>query len=278
MKVISSIPETRAALRTLPRPHGLVPTMGYLHEGHMSLVEQARRDNASVSASIFVNPTQFGPNEDFTTYPRNMERDLAMLEAAGVDLVYAPPTDVVYPPGFDTYVMVGALTEPLEGTARPGHFRGVATVVAKLFNVIQPDRAYFGQKDAQQALVITKMALDLDFPVEVVVMPTIREHDGLALSSRNVYLQPEERQASLAISRSLREVERLYATGERDADRLRAAMTAILSTESLLRPEYVSVADRLTLAELEQVTGPAVVSMAVRVGKTRLIDNVVLGG
>ena len=278
MRVISSIPETRAALRELPRPHGLVPTMGYLHEGHMSLVQKARADNASVSASIFVNPTQFGPSEDFTTYPRNMDRDLSMLEAAGVDLVYAPPTEVVYPPGFDTYVTVGALTDPLEGTARPGHFRGVATVVAKLFNVLQPDRAYFGQKDAQQALVITKMALDLDFPVEVVVMPTIREPDGLALSSRNVYLAPEERHAALAISRSLREAQRLHADGERDAHRLRAAISAILATEPLLQPEYVSVADRLTLAELELVNGPAVVSMAVKVGRTRLIDNVVLGG
>jgi pantoate--beta-alanine ligase len=278
MKVIIGIPETRAALRQLPRPHGLVPTMGFLHEGHMSLVHKARVENASVSASIFVNPTQFGPSEDFTTYPRNMDRDLAMLEEAGVDLVYAPPTEVVYPPGFDTYVMVGALTNPLEGTARPGHFKGVATVVAKLFNVMQPDRAYFGQKDAQQALVITKMALDLDFPVEVVVMPTIRESDGLALSSRNVYLAPEERQAALAISRSLREVERLYAAGQRDAHQLRAAISAILATEPLLQPEYVSVADRLTLAELETVSGPAVVSMAVKVGRTRLIDNVVLGG
>ncbi|MGE3269130.1 MAG: pantoate--beta-alanine ligase [Chloroflexota bacterium] len=277
MKVISTIPETRAALRELPRPHGLVPTMGYLHEGHMSLVHQARKDNASVSASIFVNPTQFGPSEDFTTYPRNMERDLAMLEEAGVDLVYAPPTEVVYPPGFDTYVTVGALTDPLEGTARPGHFRGVATVVAKLFNVLQPDRAYFGQKDAQQALVITKMALDLDFPVEVVVMPTVREPDGLALSSRNVYLSPAERQGSLAISRALREAERLYAAGERDANQLRAAMSEILTAEPLAHPEYVSVADRLTLRELEQVNGPAVVSMAVRFGRTRLIDNVVLG-
>jgi pantoate--beta-alanine ligase len=278
MKVISSIPETRAALRELPRPHGLVPTMGYLHEGHMSLVRKARADNASVSASIFVNPTQFGPNEDFTTYPRNTERDLAMLEEAGVDLVYAPPTEVVYPPGFNTYVTVGALTEPLEGAARPGHFRGVATVVAKLFNVIQPDRAYFGQKDAQQALVITKMALDLDFPVDVVVMPTIREADGLALSSRNVFLASDERKAALAISRGLREVERLYVAGQRDAHHLRATLSEIIASEPLLQPEYVSVADRLTLKELEQVNGPAVVSTAVRVGRTRLIDNVVLGG
>jgi pantoate--beta-alanine ligase len=278
MKVTRTIAETRAALRELPRPHGLVPTMGYLHEGHLSLARQARADNATVSASIFVNPTQFGPSEDFTTYPRDEERDLALLEEAGTDLVYMPPVDVVYPPGFDTYVTVGALTEPLEGTARPGHFRGVATVVAKLFNVLQPDRAYLGQKDAQQALVITKMALDLDFPVEVVVMPTIRESDGLALSSRNVYLSPAERKASLAISRGLKEAERLYASGERDASRLRDAISAILASEPLLEPEYVSVADNRTLLELKTIEGPALASLAVKVGRTRLIDNVVLGG
>jgi pantoate--beta-alanine ligase len=188
-----------------------------------------------------------------------------------------PPVDVVYPPGFDTYVVVGALTEPLEGTARPGHFRGVATVVAKLFNVLQPDRAYFGQKDAQQALVITKMAHDLDFPVEVVVMPTIRESDGLALSSRNVYLSPPERQAALSLSRALQTAERLYADGERDASRLRDAMSAILAAEPLGQPEYVSIADNGTLQELDTLSGPALASLAVRVGRTRLIDNVVLG-
>jgi pantoate--beta-alanine ligase len=278
MRVISTIAETRAALRELPRPHGLVPTMGYLHEGHLSLARQARRDNASVSASIFVNPAQFGPSEDFTTYPRNEERDLALLEEAGTDLVYMPPVEVVYPPGFDTYVTVGALTEPLEGSARPGHFRGVATVVAKLFNVIQPDRAYFGQKDAQQALVITKMAHDLDFPVEVVVMPTIRESDGLALSSRNVYLSPTEREAALSLSRALKTAERLHAGGERDAGIIRAAISLILEDEPLAKPEYVSVADHRTLLELERIDGPALVSLAVRVGRTRLIDNVVLGG
>jgi pantoate--beta-alanine ligase len=277
MKIVTTIAEARAALRELPRPHGLVPTMGYLHEGHLSLVRKARADNASVSASIFVNPTQFLPSEDFTTYPRDEARDLALLEEAGVDLVYMPPTDVVYPAGFDTYVNVGALTEPLEGAARPGHFRGVATVVAKLFNVLQPDRAYFGQKDAQQALVIAKMARDLDFPVEVVVLPTIRESDGLALSSRNVYLSPPERQAALALSRSLKEAERLYAAGQRDAQQIRTAMRAILASEPLAQPEYVSIADNGTLAELQAIDGPALVSLAVRVGRTRLIDNVVLG-
>ena len=277
MKVITTIAETRVALQELPRPHGLVPTMGYLHEGHLSLVRRARADNATVSASIFVNPTQFGPSEDFTTYPRNEERDLALLEEAGTDRVYMPPVEMVYPPGFDTYVTVGALTEPLEGTARPGHFRGVATVVAKLFNVLQPDRAYFGQKDAQQALVITKMAHDLDFPVDVVVMPTIRESDGLALSSRNVYLSSPERQAALSLSRALQMANRLYAEGERDAERLRDAMSSVLATEPLAAPEYVSVADNGTLLELDTISGPALASLAVRVGRTRLIDNIVLG-
>jgi pantoate--beta-alanine ligase len=277
MKIVSSIAETRAALRELPRPHGLVPTMGYLHEGHLSLVRQARQDNASVTASIFVNPAQFGPSEDFTTYPRDETRDLALLEEAGTDLVYMPPVDVVYPPGFDTYVTVGALTEPLEGAARPGHFRGVATVVAKLFNVLQPDRAYFGQKDAQQALVITKMAHDLDFPVQVVVMPTIREEDGLALSSRNVYLSPPERLAALSISKALKAAVYLHAAGQRDAHRLRAAMAEILAAEPLAQPEYVSIADNRTLLELDTIVGPALASLAVRVGRTRLFVNVVLG-
>jgi pantoate--beta-alanine ligase len=277
MRVVTGVAETRAALRELPRPHGLVPTMGYLHAGHLSLVRRARADNRTVSASIFVNPTQFGPSEDFTTYPRDEARDLALLEEAGVDLVYLPPVEVVYPPGFDTYVTVGALAEPLEGAARPGHFRGVATVVAKLFNVLQPDRAYFGQKDAQQALVITKMAADLDFPVEVVVLPTVREPDGLALSSRNVYLSAPEREAALALSRALQAAERLHAKGERDAQRLRDAMRAVLAAEPRLQPEYVSVADNRTLRELEQVNGPTLASLAVRVGRTRLIDNVVLG-
>lgn len=277
MKIVSTIAETRAALRELPRPHGLVPTMGYLHEGHLSLVRRARQDNASVTASIFVNPAQFGPSEDFTTYPRDEARDLALLEEAGTDLVYMPPVDVVYPPGFDTYVTVGALAEPLEGAARPGHFRGVATVVAKLFNVLQPDRAYFGQKDAQQALVITKMAHDLDFPVQVVVMPTIREADGLALSSRNVYLSPPERLAALSLSKALKAAVLLHDAGEQDAHRLRAAMSEILAAEPLAQPEYVSIADNRTLLELDRIDGPALASLAVRVGRTRLIDNVVLG-
>ena len=275
-----TVEEVRSALRAARaggRRVGFVPTMGALHAGHLALVRASLAECDVTVVSIFVNPAQFGPSEDFTTYPRDEERDLALLEEVGTDLVYIPPVDVVYPPGFDTYVTVGALTEPLEGAARPGHFRGVATVVAKLFNVIQPDRAYFGQKDAQQALVITKMALDLDFPVEVVVMPTIREPDGLALSSRNVYLSPPERQAALSLSRALRTAEQLYAEGERDAARLREAMSSILAEQPLAQPEYMSVADNRTLLELDTITGPALASLAVRIGRTRLIDNVVLG-
>lgn len=252
MKVVSTIAETRAALRELPRPHGLVPTMGYLHEGHLSLARQARRDNASVSASIFVNPAQFGPSEDFTTYPRDEQRDLALLEEAGTDLVYMPPVEVVYPPGFDTYVTVGALTEPLEGAARPGHFRGVATVVAKLFNVIQPDRAYFGQKDAQQAAVIRRMVRDLAVAVEIRVLPTVRDDDGLALSSRNAYLSAAERERALALPRAL---------ATKDPTKARELLRD-------LEVEYVEV------GEFE----PKVLAAAVRVGGTRLIDNIVLEG
>jgi pantoate--beta-alanine ligase len=277
MKVISTIHDTRRALREYPHPHGLVPTMGFLHEGHISLIRQARKDSATVVVSIFVNPAQFGPTEDFTTYPRNMERDLALLEAEGVDVVFAPPPEEIYPAGFDTHVTVGALTERLEGTARPGHFQGVATVVSKLFNILQSDRAYFGQKDAQQSLIIKKMVTDLDLPIEIVVMPTIREEDGLALSSRNVYLTGPERPAALALSRALAEAQRLYASGERDAQRLRDAMSAVLAAEPLARPEYVSVADVRTLAEAGEITGSVVASLAVYIGRTRLIDNVVLG-
>ena len=268
--------EVRVALRDGLRPLGLVPTMGYLHEGHLSLVRAARAENATVAVSIFVNPTQFGPNEDFAAYPRDVERDLDLLKAEGVDLVFSPPAKEIYPPGFDTYVLVGAVTDMLEGQARPGHFRGVATVVAKLFNIVLPDRAYFGQKDAQQAVVIRQMVRDLDIPVEVSIQPIVREPDGLALSSRNVYLSETERQAALVLSRSLRAVQRLYADGERDAERLRASLRATLAAEPLARPDYVSVADAVTLQELDVVDRAALVSMAVRIGRTRLIDNVIL--
>ena len=269
---------TVQALTDCPRPLGLVPTMGALHEGHLALVRQAREQNASVIASIFVNPTQFGPQEDLSTYPRDMERDLALLEGEDVDLVYAPTPEEVYPPGFDTWIEPGALAERLEGAARPGHFRGVATVVAKLFNVISPDRAYFGQKDGQQLAVIRQLVRDLDMGVEIVAVPTVRDADGLALSSRNAYLTPEQRAAAPVIYRALSEAERRRKQGETDVEGLRKAVRAVLESEPLLEGiDYVSVADAITLEELERVDGPAMISTGVRLGKTRLIDNVVLG-
>jgi pantoate--beta-alanine ligase len=258
---------------------GLVPTMGALHEGHLSLVRLAKGRADRVVASIFVNPTQFGPNEDFSRYPRDPERDLAMLGEAGVDWVFTPSVDEMYPKGFSTYVDVREITRRLEGEMRPGHFTGVATVVAKLFNIVRPTRAYFGQKDAQQVAVLRKMVADLAFPLQVVVAPTLREPDGLAMSSRNIYLAPDERQAALCLSRALHAASALWEKGERRGSALREAMQAVISAEPLARPDYVSVADPLTLEELDD-TGAAtaaLASLAVRIGKTRLIDNLVLG-
>lgn len=277
MKVVTTLPELRAARRALPGPLGFVPTMGYLHAGHVSLVERARRECASVAASIFVNPTQFGPGEDLEKYPRDLPRDLAMLEAAGADLVWTPTPEDIYPPGFQTWVQVEGLTRSLEGEVRPGHFRGVTTVVAKLFNAVGPDRAYFGQKDAQQAAVIRRMAQDLDFPIEIVVCPTVREPDGLALSSRNTYLGPEERRAATVLYRALSAAQAAYEEGERSGEALRRVMADTVNAEPLAHLQYVSCADYDSLEELEQVRGKALLSLAVFIGKTRLIDNFVLG-
>lgn len=276
MRVEKTIASLRDARRTLSGPIGLVPTMGYLHDGHLSLVRAAREQNAGVVASIFVNPTQFGPNEDFTTYPRDLPRDLALLESAGVDLVFAPEVEELYPAGFSTFVDVGPVAERLEGAARPGHFRGVATVVAKLFNIVQPDRAYFGQKDAQQCVVIRKLVADLAIPLEVVVCPTVRESDGLALSSRNVYLNAEERQAAPVLSRALFAARDRWQRGERSGDALRELVREVVATEPLVRLEYVSVADSTSLDELDTVERAAIISLAARLGRARLIDNVVL--
>ena len=276
MITVTTLEELRAGVRGLPRPLGFVPTMGFLHAGHLSLVEQARRDSQGVVVSIFVNPTQFGPQEDLARYPRDLPRDLGLLEAAGVDLVWTPTSEVIYPPGFQTWVTVDELTRGLEGGLRPGHFRGVATVVAKLFNAVAPERAYFGQKDAQQAAVIRRMARDLDFPIEVVVCPTLREPDGLAMSSRNTYLDPEQRRAAPVLFRALVAARTAYQAGERDAELLRQVMRAVLADEPLAVTQYVSCADCDTLEELEHVTGRALLSMAVRIGATRLIDNLVL--
>lgn len=255
---------------------GLVPTMGYLHQGHLSLLRRALDENPWVAASIFVNPTQFGPGEDLATYPRDLPRDLALLEAAGCHMVFTPDPAEIYPPGFDTWVQPGAVAEPLEGAERPKHFRGVATVVLKLLGILQPHRAYFGQKDAQQLAVIRAVVRDLNVPVAVVPCPTLREPDGLAMSSRNVYLSPEERRAAPVLYRALTAAEGRWLAGERDGEALRGAMRAVLAGEPLARPDYVSVADPDTLRELDSVTGPALASLALRLGRTRLIDNLVL--
>ncbi len=256
---------------------GFVPTMGYLHEGHLSLVRAAGRDNPNVVVSIFVNPTQFGPGEDFERYPRDEERDLSLLHGEQVDVVFMPSVEEMYPEGASTFVEVEGITDVLEGAHRPGHFRGVTTIVAKLFNIVQPARAYFGQKDAQQLAVVRKMMRDLRRDIEIVGLPIVREPDGLALSSRNAYLSPEERQAALVLSRALSKAEQLFAAGERNAEALRAAMRELIGAEPLARVDYVSVADPETLRELDRVKSGALVSLAARIGNTRLIDNVTLG-
>ena len=255
---------------------GFVPTMGYLHEGHLSLVEAAKSENDLVVMSIFVNPTQFGPKEDLSRYPRDLERDLRLIEPH-TDLVWNPTAETMYPPGYQTWVEVEAMTRPLEGAMRPGHFRGVTTVVAKLFNGVQPQRAYFGQKDAQQAAVIRQMVRDLNFPIEIVVCPIVRESDGLAMSSRNVYLDPEQRKAATVLYRSLSAAKDAYESGERDAEKLRQLMKEVLASEPLAEVQYPSCADFDTLEELSEIKGKALLSMAVFIGKTRLIDNLVLG-
>ena len=278
MQVIRTARDMAAMCRDAPRPLGLVPTMGALHEGHLSLVRQARGENETLAATIFVNPTQFGATEDLSTYPRPLEDDLAALLAENADLVYVPPVEEVYPLGFDTWVDVPGLGDRLEGAHRPGHFRGVATVVAKLFGLIRPDRAYFGQKDGQQTVVIRRLARDLDLGVDVVVAPTVREPDGLALSSRNVYLSDEERNAAPVVYRSLCEARRLWEGGVRDADMLRIEARRVLDAEPrVARIDYVSVADVETLEELDTIDGRAMVSVAVQIGRPRLIDNIVLG-
>jgi pantoate--beta-alanine ligase len=277
MKNVTTLPELRAARAELPSPLGFVPTMGYLHDGHISLVKRARSGCASVATSIFVNPTQFGPSEDLEAYPRDLPRDLSLLEAAGADLVWTPTPEVMYPPDFQTWVDVEGITQPLEGAQRPSHFRGVTTVVAKLFNGVLPDKAYFGQKDAQQAAVIRRMTIDLNFPIEIVVCPTVREADGLAMSSRNSYLNAEQRQAATVLYRALTAAQAEYQDGQRDGKALRGTMEAIINAEPLAKLQYLSCAHPTSLQELDQVgEDGALLSMAVYVGKTRLIDNLVL--
>lgn len=256
---------------------GLVPTMGALHEAHLALVRRARTENDRVGVSIFVNPIQFNNAADLAAYPRDLERDLTLLKAEGVDLVWTPTETDMYPPGFQTYVEATDITKPLEGASRPGHFRGVTTVVSKLFNVFEPTRAYFGRKDAQQVAVITQMVRDLAINVEIVPCDTVREPDGLALSSRNQRLTPRQRAAAPVLYRSLGRAEKLWQSGQRDPDALRAAVKAELNTEPLARVDYVSAADPVTLGELTAPADTVLISMAVFIGDVRLIDNITLG-
>lgn len=276
MRTVSTLDELRDSRLSFDGTVGFVPTMGFLHEGHLSLIRRARDECQHVVVSIFVNPTQFGPKEDLSKYPRDLERDFRLIEPY-TDLVWTPTPEIMYPTGYQTWVEVEAVTRPLEGAMRPGHFRGVTTVVAKLFNAVQPHKAYFGQKDAQQVAVIRRMVRDLNFPIEIVVCSTTREADGLAMSSRNVYLDPEQRKAATVLFRSLSAAKELYEAGERDAEKVRGKMKEVLAGESLAEPQYVSCADYDTLEELEEIKGKALLSMAVFIGKTRLIDNFVIG-
>jgi pantoate--beta-alanine ligase len=278
MRTVRTVAELRDALRELPRPLGLVPTMGAFHEGHLSLVRRARDESASVVVSLFVNPAQFGPNEDFDAYPRDEERDARLAEEEGVDILFAPGVDEIYPPDHQTYVVMDGIATILEAEERgTSHFRGVITVVTKLFNMVGPDSAYFGQKDAQQVLIIRKLVRDLNFPVEIVVCPTIREPDGLALSSRNVYLTGPERERATALSRSLRAADEAVESGEHDPDRVLAVARAVLD-QAGIEPEYLELRSLEDLSPVERVNGSTLLAVAARVGKARLIDNAILGG
>ena len=278
MELFTTVRQMVQAREAAPRPLGLVPTMGYLHAGHLALVKRAREESAAVVVSIFVNPTQFGPTEDLATYPRDMERDLALLEQEQADIVFAPSVEEMYPAGYSTYVDVEGITSRLEGEQRPEHFRGVATVVTKLFTIVRPDRSYFGQKDGQQLVVVRRLAQDLNLCTEVVAVPTVREPDGLALSSRNAYLSERERKAASVLSHALRRVEELWRGGERDGEALRGKMRGTVQAEPLAELDYVSVADVVTLEEMSTVDRDAMASLAVRIGRARLIDNIQLGG
>ena len=276
MKIIDSIREYQGLLESIARPTGLVPTMGFLHEGHRSIVQEARLDNASVTATIFVNPRQFSPAEDFEKYPRDPEADIELLDSEGVDFVFMPSVEEVYPDGFDTTISVGSVAARLEGKYRPSHFQGVATVVCKLFCICRPDRAYFGQKDIQQCAVVNRLNVDLNLGVEVVVVPTVRDDDGLAISSRNVYLSSSEREAALFISRSLFHVLEMWRSGEKKSTRLKSYTKSMLGLSPLLSIDYVSIADPQSIKEVKRAAAGSVVAIAARIGKTRLIDNITL--
>ncbi|TET41999.1 MAG: pantoate--beta-alanine ligase [Dehalococcoidia bacterium] len=277
MQLVETIAHVRELRRQFSGSVGLVPTMGYLHEGHLALVRQARNENSTVVVSIFVNPAQFGPSEDLASYPRDLERDLKLLDEQKTDVVFMPSDEEMYPLGFSSWVDVEKVTERLEEASRPGFFRGVATVVAKLFNIVQPTKAYFGQKDAQQAIVIKRMVADLNMDLEIIVVPTVRENDGLAMSSRNVYLNSEERQAATILLKALTLAKELWQGGEKDAEKIRYQMTSLIQKEPLAQIDYVSIADADTLEELKVVDRSALASLAVRIGKARLIDNMLVG-
>jgi len=279
MKTLTCAAEMQAAaagLRGAGKRLGFVPTMGALHEGHLSLVRRARQETDFTVVSIFVNPAQFGPTEDYLNYPRDLARDSDLLRREGVELLFAPPVEEIYPEGFETYVAAEQVGAPLEGESRPGHFRGVATVVLKLFNIVQPHRAYFGRKDAQQCTVVSRLVRDLNLPVEIVVCPIVREPDGLAMSSRNAYLNKDERCAATVLYRSLCRARKLMESGERDAETILAAMRAMLAAEPLARVDYVAAMDAETFAPVARLQGRVVLPLAVRIGRARLIDNLLV--
>jgi pantoate--beta-alanine ligase len=277
MQIARTIPEMKNFRRKLAGTVGFVPTMGYLHDGHLELVRRAKKDNPFAVVSIFVNPTQFAPNEDYKAYPRDIDRDLSMLETVQTDIVFIPSDNEMYPGGYNSWVDLEGITSALEGRSRPTHFRGVTTVCNKLFNLVEPDRAYFGQKDAQQALVIQKMVADLNMNLEIIVVPTVREQDGLAMSSRNTYLTPEERQSAPILYKALQLASDMHRKDERDAVKIRDAMVGLISTVAAAKIDYVSISDIVTLKEVDTITGKVLISMAVRLGKPRLIDNIILG-
>jgi len=279
MEIVSHVQEMKdlsRRLRAQGKLIGFVPTMGFFHEGHLALMRRAREECTLLIVSIFVNPTQFAPGEDYQSYPRDLERDLRMAAEEGVDIVFAPTPQEMYPEGYSTYVEVENLTERLCGGIRPGHFRGVATVVTKLFNIVQPHRAYFGEKDYQQLVVIERMVRDLNMDVEIIRCPTVREPDGLAASSRNVYLNPEERRAAQALYRALKQGERLFNHGVREAELIKREVKEVLAREPLVEPQYVEVVDGNTLEDVSVVEGGCVLALAARVGRARLIDNIIL--
>lgn len=279
MRIFHTIAEIREFVRQArAKGHsiGFVPTMGYLHEGHLELMRRAREQCDTVVVSIFVNPTQFGPGEDLASYPRDLERDARMAEGVGADAIFNPGAEEIYPPGYCTYVDVERITEYLCGASRPGHFRGVATVVSKLFNIVKPDYAFFGQKDAQQVLIIKRMAADLNMEVEVVTVPTVRERDGLAMSSRNVYLEPEQRRAALVLSKSLNRASEEVRAGERNAAKIRQLVIDMIKAEPLADIDYVEIYSHPDLEPVEFIEGPALLALAVRMGRARLIDNIIL--